>query len=316
MAKHLAVISSLALVGLALSACGRRGGDGGTAANTTAAQNTVAEAPAKDTAPALKCPSGFNIPPASAGGPVDDVGGLRIGTPLDDAVLYIQCQGRPKTYMVLQGNGGFRVEAPGGHIRQQTRVADGKTPAYGDVDLQFRAYREGYFSMRLDDASDDYHLLSLGRAGQELVEGVWRTQTYRRGEAPPAAEAAKALVAKYGQPGKLDEGSLGATMTWLYDTYGRRLSEQTPGFSSCASQISATYGNEQATPECGLMIVAHIEKASDNELLAKALSVGVMNPSKVYKDVGALDAEGKMENNARKLQELQAAGANKTGVKL
>lgn len=305
---------------LALAGCGKGKGDNEAVANESG--NT--EVAAADTPPELNCPSRFDIPPAPAGAPQDSVAGLRLGTPLDQATLYIQCQNKPTRYDVSSQGGGFTIQSGDENIRQMTEVSYSR-PMTPDEKRQYdrenidelgQVRNRASYDAQAKHLSDEFTLFALGRKGSERLEGIWRSQFYDQGRMPPAADVGRELVTKYGPPSQVTESSSGATMIWMYDTYGRKMTEQTPGFGNCSSSVGTTDGHMSATPECGLMITAAVTKFEKNELLAKSLAVGVANPSKVAADIDTLNRQFKTEDDARKLRELNNAGANKPAVKL
>lgn len=301
-----------------LAGCGH--GAGGNEAADNGSDNEQVAAAA--TPAPLDCPSRFDVPAAPAGAPQDSIGGLRPGGPLDQAVLFIRCQDKSVPYEVGPGGGGFTLDAGDEKIRQVTDLIHSRPATKEEIDKNQRArsndsyYNRQYLAEDSTHVTDHWTLFALGRAKAERVEGIWHTQYYDEGKMPPAADVGKALVAKYGPPSQLVENAGGASMIWMYDTYGRKMTEQTPGFANCSSAVAASYGHLSATPDCGLTIAAAVTKADKNELLAKSLAVGVTNPSTIADSLDTLKRQFKSDDDARKQRELNNAGAAKTDVKL
>ena len=308
-------------IGFSLATCLALGACGGSESDNAASANDSddTEVAATDQRPPLNCPSQFDIPAPAPGAPQDSVGGLRPGALLNDAILFIQCQDKAVTYNVEDEGGGFQLASSGEPIRQVTRVVNGTARQKDMMDDYHRRRAERMGEAYIDDfndVTDDFRLVAMGRKGAERVEGIWREQSYKPGAMPPAADVGKALVTKYGPPSRISESSTAANMVWMYDTYGRKMTDGTAEFESCAQSVPAKYGNMSASPSCGLTISARITKSDKNEALTQSLSVGVMNPSKLYAAIDRVNASLKGEDAARKQQELDAASANKADVKL
>jgi hypothetical protein len=292
------------MTGLVLASC---------SGEKTAEENAAEKVEVAKAGTEVDCPSSVSIPPTPAGKPADSVGGLRVGVPLDQAILFVQCNKDDKKFWVEDLDGvGFSFQVSGDEApRQVVRLVNGERR---DVDMMenLERRREGRRQTNVDysNITDDYYLLGLGTKGKEIVRGIWRTQNFQEGKLPAAAETAKSLIAKFGQPSKLVENKERAWLWWVYEPGGLKMDEANPSFENCSTVSPAEFDRFSASPACGLVISAKIDKSSSNELLVEHLHLSVSDSAAMNSSIETLTRYYENATAQRKLNEAQKAGAD------
>ena len=218
------------------------------------------------------------VPRRAAGDPVDDVRGLRLGVPMETAVRFAQCPNGAETdSVVIEGDGpSLRRDQAGLNIRSFVRVASGQhRPRWGATNpLDYDP------ASRLRQVDAQWSFYGDGMPGNEKLYAIWLTQSFEKGSEPTIASQRAAIEAKYGKPTMVgDQGEL----FWLYQAGGKPLPEfDRQRLQNCRSSISVSGPQMNWSPECGLTIVARIDRAYDNPQLASAVHVALFDSATYY----------------------------------
>lgn len=311
------------LLGVLLAGCG--GGE-----SDTPAETKTSEAPAKaSNAPAsaaevakemrgkLKCPPKLASPARAADAPVDDIVGVRPGLSYDDATKLVMCSNELMT-VVADTRARFNIPTYGQTVRQgfHGRIAQERVHKTGKDymrEMQDAAIARGTNRVVRDVAPGEakWYVGTMGVPGAERVTDVAREEWFAEGKQPPVAAVEKALTDKYGPPTeRLDPQRQGYTLLrWAFDTYGRRITETSPLFRAC--HVNA-YVNTSInfSPDCGVVVGAHIHPLRDNPAVAQSMVVVAVNQAEGYASINATEQALLAQENARRAKQAEDAAKN------
>ena len=279
------------MVTAGLCACGHKTETAGPAAATTD-QNS---APPQ---PKLDCPSDFGIPAKTEQDPVDDIRGLRVGTDLNTAILFIRCLDPKANFLSATDTNRIGIEYYGRKVRTGLTLSTGDVNPNSPYATRTGAIAEDLY---LTFVSQQFSLLAFGEPGQERVFGVEQTQRFPEGKYPAAATIADSLKKKYGDPQLVQETKYQATLNWIYDGRGRLMSPADPNYGQCSYNFNAWSAG------CGVTLGARISKDPGNELLVREFSIGVVAPNKLMAVVEQDSEAWKSADKQRKLDEMKKA---------
>jgi len=240
------------------------------------------------------CPPTMKSPPAE-GGRVDDIRGLRPGMPYEDVLAVLECR---NDIRLIQIAPLFSIaENYGIPTRQLLRASDGipcsEREARGD-----RCSTLGRFEP-LREVTQEYVIAFTGMPGEEIARAVWLRTVYDEQDTQAGSVVAEALAEKYGIPQlqatgdnmRINNVRRGATsMVWLFNQDGSPAPPPTSQFSSASlnwdtcingpkPSFSARHGWSSG---CHLTIRAELVPQEGNSLLARELSMVVMNQRDFY----------------------------------
>jgi hypothetical protein len=149
---------------------------------------------------------------------------------------------------------------------------------------------------------------TMGMPGQEVVVAVGREEWFPEGKNPTMPGVAEALVKKYGNPSfNLDQPGQ-RWMRWIYDPMGRPVTETSPLFNSCMG--TGVTGGVNLSPDCGVVIEAHVIPMQDNPGLARSMDIGVVDQAIGYEKVTATEQALEQGEQAKRSQAVQDASKN------
>lgn len=278
------------------------------------------------TATQAEKPSPFDHPDCSNAGGNDgsisgaasDVRGVRVGMPLDAAVLHLECLDPSKSVAREIKTNTIALDYYGHKIRTHVDIAVG-TPR----SAQELAHGNGYYQSDpgvvrfmydwgLKDVDASYHLLAFGNEGSERVYAVEQEQKFDTGSQPTVANVESSLIAKYGAPSKRDQQNFEQILVWVHGPSGQLVGQGNALANSCAYEGPVDKGEWRS--DCGLSVVAHVGWRQQNPLLATDLSVGLVNQGSLVTETMRMSATWKAANQAE--QRNQAAKAEGIKTKL
>ncbi len=304
-----ALTSALLLLAcLALAGCGKSN-----QSDASGISLSASAAKPDDGLPKLRCPARIK---SKAEGP--DIGGFRLGLTRDEALNLARCDQKDA---VVADEDRFFAQLQTGSMKlgpQMFTVQSGETgpckfTSMADMDacgVGNRVWK------RVDESVT---IAAPGLPGRETVVGVWRTQNYQSGDAPAIDTVQTALIKKYGPPqlrqqGDGDNGWV--QLFWMQDPAGQPISEQNPLINRCGS-IRARGNQDQSWSEaCGLSITAMLFRSPGNPLLARELSVGMVDQARLFAFGSALQDEIVALEKQRQQGELQQANETAGAPKL
>ncbi|MAT84410.1 MAG: hypothetical protein CMD39_08990 [Gammaproteobacteria bacterium] len=319
-----------AFVALAVAACGG-GTDGGDEASGAAgsAQPRAAGAPSAPDAPAAAaaadtadrdCPARPTTG-APAGGPVDDVVGIRPGMGWDDVQWVLACRDDVPT--VEAGDTWNVKQAHGIPIRQLIRASDGQ-PCSGqeivrDMSSTTRSCDDGGYKFQaLKNIANEIVVVFTGLPEQETARAIWRQTSFPEGGQPAIKTLRTSLTDKYDEP-QLDERDRQGriTLTWVHDLLGRPMSTAASAFNTCSRGLGAAFASSHSwSAGCGLTIRALISPVWGNDLLARELSLGLMHQKDFYDAGQRFERDLLAAHEASKREQAEAAAASGSAVDL
>jgi hypothetical protein len=159
--------------------------------------------------------------------------------------------------------------------------------------------------------------------GQQRLLGIWRHQRFE--ENPPTVEATVAsLIERFGTPARigdlygdvlsLDDIKNGERrgekigLHWAWDPSGEAYTAASPKFRDCAEKLNAGYAESQYwVPDCGLTIVAKVERSDDNPAIAASFDVGLMNQQVMWQVNQAMEQHFKDAELKAQQEEVERA---------
>jgi hypothetical protein len=160
----------------------------------------------------------------------------------------------------------------------------------------------------LQPGQSKWLVTTMGMPGQEKVIAAGREEWFAEGKNPTMASVHEALVKKYG-PASFDKDNPGQRwMRWIYDPYGRLATETSPIYNSCMG--TGVSGGVNLSPDCGIVVEAHIVPLPDNSALARSMDIGVVDQANGYEVVTATEQAFEQAEQARRAKAVEDASQN------
>ena len=304
-----------------LAACGGKkpGGTGaGSAASGSATSapkgNASAEEVAEEARGDVDCPAEIKTPAPPAGSPVADVVGVRPGMTYEEAANVVMCT---NDLMVVAPpiTRGFDIQTYGQTVRQgfTARLAEPrveKTCKQIMQEMQDDMMARSGNAVRYDlkPGQSKWTVTTMGMPGAEKVIGAGREEWFPEGKNPTMASVADALIKKYG-PATFDHDNPGQRfMRWIYDPLGRPVTETSPLYNSCAG--TGASGGVNLSPDCGIVVEAHLTPTPDNPALARSMDVGVVDQANGYQLVTATEQALEQAEQQKRSKAVEDASKN------
>jgi len=235
--------------------------------------------------------------------PEPELVGLRLGMTRAEALAVAYCPRRE--FHVETYNRFLRLDTRGEELRPQritihdgvhvTRRETSRMVYLEDDERDRPTLTQSIGARPISEASQVIQIATPGIPGQERVLGIWRQQRFD--ENPPTYEATiTSLVERFGQPGRDEhlqsnssEFGDSSHLYWAYDTSGAPMTATNPQFRRCTENLRPTYSVEQRWSEnCGLTIVAYVQRGIDNRDLVQSYSVAIMNQQVMFQAATAM----------------------------
>ncbi len=312
----------VAFVAVALAACGGKkpeSPESGSAAAEKKPQfapsgNASAEQVAEESRGNVKCPAKIKTPARAADGPVDDVVGVRPGMTYEEAATVVMCSN--DLMVVSQPNTrGFNIQTYGETIRQgftarpaEPRVEKSSKQIMQEMQDDMMARSGNAVRFDLKPGQSKWTVTTMGLPGEEKVIGAGREEWYAEGKNPTMAGVADALLKKYGPP-SIDQDNAGQRfLRWVYDPFGRLATETSPIRNQCAG--TGASGGVNLSPDCGIVVEAHIYPMPDNPALARSIDAGVVNQASGYEVVTAVEQQLERNEQQKRAKAVEEASKN------
>ena len=310
------------LAAIAITACGSKkppsSADGSGPAEKKSEFAPSGNASAKEVAEEgrgdVDCPAEVKTAPRAASAPVDDVVGVRPGMTYEEAANVVMCS---NDLMVVTGpvTRGFDIQTYGQTLRQgfTARLAEPRVEKSSKQimqEMQDDAIARGGNAVRYDLApgQSKWNVVTMGMPGQERVIGAGREEWFEKGRNPTMASVGDALIKKYGTP-SMDQKNPGQRfMRWIYDPLGRLATETSPLHNKCAG--TGASGGVNLSPDCGLVVEAHITPMADNPDLAQSIDVGVVDQANGYAAITATEQSLQQADAQQKAKQVEEASKN------
>jgi YD repeat-containing protein len=311
-------------IALALTACDSKSDDSSGAGPGSAGQqpkaapsgsaNASAEEVAEEARGDVDCPADIETAARAANAPVDDVVGVRPGMTYEEAANIVLCTDE---LMVVTGpiTSGFNIQTYGQTLRQgftarQAEPRVEKTSKQIMEEMQDDMMARGGNAVRYDlkPGQSKWNVTTLGLPGQERVIGAGREEWFAEGKNPTMASIADALLKKYGTP-SIDQDNPGQRfIRWVYDPFGRLATETSPIRTQCAG--TGASGGVSLSPDCGMVVEAHVYPMPDNPALARSLEVGVVDQANGYEIVTSVEQSLEQMEQQKRAQAVEEASKN------
>lgn len=262
----------------------------------------------------VRCPAQVKTPTRAADAPVDDVVGVRPGMTYEEAANVVLCS---NDLMVVTGpvTTGFNIQTYGQTLRQgfTARLAEPrveKTSKQIMQEMQDDMAARGGNAVRYDlkPGQSKWNVTTMGMPGEEKVVGAGREEWYDEGKNPTVAGVVEALVKKYGTP-SIDQDNPGQRfIRWVYDPLGRLATETSPIRTQCTG--TGASGGVNLSPDCGLVVEAHIIPMQDNPALARSLETGVVHQANGYELVTGVEQALEAMEQQRRAKAVEEASKN------
>jgi YD repeat-containing protein len=310
------------LVAVALTACGSKKEDSSGAGPASAGQqpkaapsgNASAEDVAEEARGDVDCPADIGTPARAADAPVDDVVGVRPGMTYEEAANVVMCT---DDLMVVSPplTRGFNIQTYGQTIRQgftarlaEPRVEKSSKQIMEEMQDDMMARSGNAVRYDLKPGQSKWNVTTLGLPGQEKVIGAGREEWFAEGKNPTMASVADALLKKYGTP-SIDQDNPGQRfIRWVYDPFGRLATETSPIRTQCAG--TGASGGVSLSPDCGLVVEAHVYPMPDNPALARSLEAGVVDQAQGYELVTSVEQSLEQMEQQKRAQAVEEASKN------
>jgi YD repeat-containing protein len=310
------------VVAVALAACGGKkpeSSEAGPASTEKKPQfapsgNASAEEVAEEARGDVDCPARIKTPARAQNAPVDDVVGVRPGMTYEEAANVVMCS---NDLMVVSPpiTRGFNIQTYGETIRQgfTARLAEPrveKTSKQIMQEMQDEAMARGGNAVRYDlkPGQSKWNVTTMGLPEQEKVIGAGREEWFAEGKNPTMASVADALIKKYGTPSIDQDNSGQRFIRWVYDPFGRLATETSPIRTQCAG--TGASGGVNLSPDCGLVVEAHVYPMADNPALARNLETGVVDQANGYELVTATEQALEQQEQQKRAKAVEDASKN------
>ena len=284
----------------------------------------TAEDVADDARGKVRCPARIATAERAKDAPVDDVMGVRPGLTYEEASNIVMCS---HDLLVVQADTSrrFNLNTYGQTIRQGFTANFAEPRVHKDArdymrELNASAMARSNNAARNTDkpGQSSWYVSTMGLPGQERVISLAREEWFEDGRNPTRASVEQALIKKYGPPAlvwraeALPNGRLsrhGDTYRWIYDTFGRRVSETSPLYQRCDG-ISSTRGGGSFSPDCGIVVEALVLPVLDNLALARSMTVGVIDQAGGYEAIAGTEQALQQGDAQRRAREVEEASRN------
>ncbi len=317
-AKLLILLLSMGLV----AACGGKNdgpaGTGpaaaGSAPKAAPSGNASAEEVAEEARGDVDCPAEVKTPAPAAGMPVADVVGVRPGMTYEEAANVVMCSNE---LMVVTsgGTGGFNIQTYGTPLRQgftarlaEPRVEKTSKQIMEEMQDDMMARSGNAVRYDLKPGQAKWTVTTMGLPGAEKVIAAGREEWFAEGKNPAMPAVADALIKKYGNPGMNIDQPGQRWMRWIYDPRGRPVTETSPLFNSCVG--TGASGGVNLSPDCGLVIEAHVIPMQDNPGLARSMDVGVVDQAGGYQLVTSTEQALEQAEQQKRSKAVEEASKN------
>ncbi|MBL8199734.1 MAG: hypothetical protein JNK40_02070 [Chromatiales bacterium] len=309
----------VAFVVVALAACGGKKPESPEAATeqkpkVAPSGNASAEQVAEEARGNVKCPAKVKTPARAANAPVDDVVGVRPGMTYEEAANVVMCS---NDLMVVTGpiTRGFNIQTYGETLRQgftarlaEPRVEKTSKQIMQEMQDDMMARSGNAVRYDLKPGQSKWNVTTMGLPGEEKVIGAGREEWYAEGKNPTMASVADALMKKYGTP-SIDQDNPGQRfIRWVYDPFGRLATETSPIRSQCAG--TGASGGVNLSPDCGIVVEAHIIPMQDNPDLARSLETGVVDQANGYELVTTVEQTLQEREQQKRAKAVEEASKN------
>lgn len=280
-----------------------------------------AEEVAKEARSDLRCPAKIKTPARAAGAPVDDVVGVRPGMSYDEATNVVLCS---NDLLVAQADNSrrFNINTYGQTIRQgfgarfaEPRVQRTSKQIMEDMQKDFMARSNNAVRQDMKPGQAKWYVSTMGMPGEERVIAAAREEWFEEGGNPTMDSVEQALVKKYGKPTRNQNTGQDRQLTWAYDPFGRPVSETSPLYNKCYGSADPNSGTN-FSPDCGIVVAAHVRATRENPGLSQFLQVGVIDQAKGYEAITGTEQALQQFDAQRKAQELEAASKNSKAPEL
>lgn len=322
-ASHAALVALIA----ALTACSKAPPD------RTSQQSAPSKSPAKQASSAsaeevakeargnLRCPAKIKTPARASGAPVDDVVGVRPGMSYDEATNVVLCTNDLLVAQVDQSR-RFNINTYGQTIRQgfgarfaEPRVQRTSKQIMEDMQKDFMARSNNAVRQDMKPGQAKWYVSTMGVPGEERVIAAAREEWFEEGGNPTMDSVEQALVKKYGNPTRNQNTGQDRQLTWAYDPFGRPVTETSPLYNKCYGSADPNSGTN-FSPDCGIVVAAHVRATRENPGLSQYLQVGVIDQAKGYEAITGTEQALQQLDAQRKAQELEAASKNSKAPEL
>jgi len=287
-----------------------------TSSASAAAGNATAAEVAEEARGKVKCPARVKSAARDPQAPADDVVGVRPGMSYEEAANVVMC-----THDLLvvspETSRGFRIETFGQKLRQgfNARFAADrvqKTSKQIMQEMQDRAMARSSNRVTQDvqPGQSKWYVATIGIPGEERVISAAREEWFEADRNPSIASVEQALMKKYGAPTDRRQARDGdSDLRWAYDPLGRLITETSPLFHQCNGTADPD-GGSNFSPDCGVVVAAHIRALRDNPQLSQYLQVGVVDQAAGYEQLTATEEALRSSEMQRRAAQVEAADKN------
>ena len=210
---------------------------------------------------------------------------------------------------------GFQIQTYGQTLRQgftarlaEPRVEKSSKQIMEEMQDDMMARSGNAVRYDLAPGQSKWNVTTMGMPGEERVIGAGREEWFEEGRNPTMASVGDALLKKYGTP-SIDQDNPGQRfLRWIYDPLGRPATETSPLTNQCAG--TGASGGVNLSPDCGLVVEAHILPMPDNPALARSLEVGVVDQAQGYELVTAVEQNLEQAEQQKRAQAVEEASKN------
>jgi hypothetical protein len=240
--------------------------------------------------------------------------GVRPGMTYEEAANVVMCS---NDLMVVTGpiTRGFDIRTYDQTLRQgfTARLAEPrveKTSKQIMEEMQDDMIARSGNAVRYDLApgQSKWNVTTMGMPGEEKVLAAGREEWFEEGRNPTMTSVAEALLKKYGTP-SIDQDNPGQRfIRWIYDPMGRLATETSPLHRSCAG--TGASGGVNLSPDCGIVVEAHVIPTPDNPALARSLEVGVVDQATGYELLTATEQTLEQMEQQKRAKAVEDASKN------
>src|SRR5215470_7107040 len=314
------VLATISLMGCGSKDTGRVGLVGAASGKAAPSGAASAEQVAKEMRGNVRCPATASTP-TPAGGPVDDVTGVRPGMSWDEAANFVLCD-NPLLVATEVTSRGFNINTYGQHIRQgfEAKFAEARTVKSSKQilrDMEEQAMRRSgnAYVAPLQPGQSRYYVSTMGQSGQEKVVTVAREEYFPQGKLPTVDSVKQALIAKYGEPSQINANGQTTYFWWEYDPSGGKVSQDSQRHGQCWLTASPDAGTS-LSDDCGVQVGALIQGDRENAGLAHSLAVTSQNGTMGLALVNQTESALRQMSDTQKSRQLSEAEKNGTRPKL
>ena len=311
------------LLATTVAACGSKepasagtGADAGDKAPKSAPSgNASAEEVAEEARGDVDCPPEIKMAERAAGAPVDDVVGVRPGMTYDEAANVVMCSNE---LMVVTGPNtrGFNIQSYGQTLRHgfsarlaEPRVEKSSKQIMQEMQDDMMARSGNAVRYDLAPGQSKWFVSTIGMPGEEKVIGAGREEWFDAGKNPTMASVGDALLKKYGATPSIDQNNPGQRfLRWIYDPMGRLATETSPLHNQCAG--TGASGGVSLSPDCGIVVEAHLTPLPENPDLARSMEVGVVDQANGYELIVATEQALEQAEQQKRAAAVQDASKN------